>query len=541
MKRKLINKIIKDLAINKDFLPLLDEDGKLYYGNNARIIMKNTMGTFVAVELIDGDMMTSSEIEQYMNNSKIRLNNINEASYHYIIEVFLFNNATDEEKINKISEGQTRGGIKKKYLKSVIVDINSKKVDKCFKMPLFCFGVDNAIRNILNMESNWEDYENKQSEASENEKIDVFADNYNSDEFNINEILSQKENEMEFKLKASKPVITFLLIAVNVIVWALTNIYAAKSGKDINELQNLLGAKDNARIINGEIYRLIAPIFLHANLEHLVYNSLALYMVGINCERIFGHLKFTGIYFISGIIGYIASFMFTPNMAVGASGAIMGLFGAMLYFGILRPKIFARYFAVNVIVIVVMTLLNGFTKSGIDNYAHIGGLIGGFLAAGVLEYSGKKKWYLNRVLYIVLSVITIIGGFAYGITNNQNHSAVMMAQMSKLHDEKNWVKLEQVGEELLAMKLDVDSKRTALWEVAVAENMQEKNDEGIKHADELIPIAPPDGHYLKGLILIYMNRYEDSKKELLEAKRLGAKYKNIDELVGQIDSQMNRN
>gem|GEM_PF-3153167 len=74
----------------------------------------------------------------------------------------------------------------------------------------------------------------------------------------------------------------------------------------------------------------------------------------------------------AGIFGNILSFMFSPNAGVGASGAIFGLLGALLYFGLERPSLFKASFGANVIVMIVINLFYGFTKTGIDNFAHIG-------------------------------------------------------------------------------------------------------------------------------------------------------------------------
>ena len=98
----------------------------------------------------------------------------------------------------------------------------------------------------------------------------------------------------------------------------------------------LFGAKYNPLILEGEWWRLITPMFLHIGLIHLVMNSFALYYLGTAVERIYGRYRFLFIYLFAGFAGTLASFLFSPDsISAGASGGIFGLFGALLFFGIL--------------------------------------------------------------------------------------------------------------------------------------------------------------------------------------------------------------
>lgn len=172
--------------------------------------------------------------------------------------------------------------------------------------------------------------------------------------------------------------ITITLAALNVIVWVLMTLAGGSTRTDVL-LQ--FGAKDNALITSGEYWRLITPMFLHIGGLHLWFNSTALLALGGHVERINGSTRFLLIYFASGIFGSYASFVFTPAISAGASGAIFGLFGALLFFATKRPAIFGHTMGPGLITGLGINLILGFIIPGIDNFAHLGGLIGGFILA----------------------------------------------------------------------------------------------------------------------------------------------------------------
>ncbi len=143
------------------------------------------------------------------------------------------------------------------------------------------------------------------------------------------------------------------------------------------------GAKDNALILQGQYWRFITPIFLHANALHVGLNMFNLVILGVFLERLFGHLRFLLIYLLTGIIACIASFYFAPQeISVGASGAIFGLVGAYSIFVLVHRQAFPRGGIPALcwlLVVVALNLSIGFFVSNVDNYAHIGGLLSGCL------------------------------------------------------------------------------------------------------------------------------------------------------------------
>ncbi|OLB33698.1 MAG: hypothetical protein AUG45_07520 [Ktedonobacter sp. 13_1_20CM_3_54_15] len=156
--------------------------------------------------------------------------------------------------------------------------------------------------------------------------------------------------------------------------------------KDNNALSSVLiafGAKDNDLILQGQYWRFVTPIFLHANLLHLGLNMLNLAVLGVFLERLVGHIRFLLIYVTTGIVSIIASFYFMPQeISVGASGAIFGLVGAYSVFVLMHRRAFRKGgipALLWLIIVIAGNLSIGFFVPNVDNYAHLGGLLSGCL------------------------------------------------------------------------------------------------------------------------------------------------------------------
>ncbi|MBN1312456.1 MAG: rhomboid family intramembrane serine protease, partial [Anaerolineae bacterium] len=139
----------------------------------------------------------------------------------------------------------------------------------------------------------------------------------------------------------------------------------------------------NFLIVQGQLWRLFTPMFLHGGFVHLGVNSYSLYLIGPRVERSFGHFRFLAIYVLSGVAGSVVSFALGPYQSIGASGALFGLIGALVPMLYLNRKIFAntRQQIANIIIVIGLNLFYGFSAGGIDNWAHIGGLVSGLALA----------------------------------------------------------------------------------------------------------------------------------------------------------------
>jgi membrane associated rhomboid family serine protease len=186
------------------------------------------------------------------------------------------------------------------------------------------------------------------------------------------------------------------------------------------------GAKDNSLILQGQYWRFITPIFLHANALHIGLNMFNLVVLGVFLERLFGHLRFLLIYLLTGIISIIASFYFAPqDISIGASGAIFGLVGAYSIFVLVHRRAFPNggiSALLWLLFIVVLNLSIGFFVSNVDNYAHIGGLLSGCLlgwefapfyrlsASNVLvdKHDFRRSWPLALLTILGTLVLAIL-------------------------------------------------------------------------------------------------------------------------------------
>ncbi len=166
----------------------------------------------------------------------------------------------------------------------------------------------------------------------------------------------------------------------------------------------------------GEIYRLLTGTILHADIFHILFNSYALFVVGSMIEGYYGRGKYAVIYLVSAITGSLLSIIMSDVPSVGASGAIFGLLGALLYFGYHYRVYFGSVILGRVIPVIITNLAIGFMIKGVDNFAHIGGLIGGFLISKALGINSKDKksdkinGFILTAIYVIFLVILVIIG-----------------------------------------------------------------------------------------------------------------------------------
>lgn len=193
--------------------------------------------------------------------------------------------------------------------------------------------------------------------------------------------------------------VTKLLVGINLLVFVAMLAGGAGLWHSSNSVQLAWGANFGPATQDGEWWRLGSAMFLHFGAVHLTLNLWALWDGGQLVERMYGHVRFAGIYFISGLTGNLLSLVAHRGLAVsgGASGAIFGLYGALLIFlwrerHNLHPQEF-RWFFWGAFGFTAATLILGFLITGIDNAAHIGGFLTGMLAGIILArpVSGAKR------------------------------------------------------------------------------------------------------------------------------------------------------
>lgn len=186
-------------------------------------------------------------------------------------------------------------------------------------------------------------------------------------------------------------VVNVAMFLVEAILGGSGSLFRGPSGQALFDLGALFPP---AIAVGHQYWRLITPMFLHAGLIHLAFNSYALYLLGHLVEDAFGKGRFIGIYFISGFLASITSFAFGPpfEVAVGASGAIFGLLGAWVAFNYRRRT--SPMASANLrwaLMLIGLNVILGFSIPGIDWRAHFGGLVAGALVGTAMEGLGPRS------------------------------------------------------------------------------------------------------------------------------------------------------
>lgn len=205
-----------------------------------------------------------------------------------------------------------------------------------------------------------------------------------------------------------------LFLAIQVIVFILMTLLG---GSQNGTILILFGAKFNPAIQIGQYWRLITPMFVHIGWEHILFNSIFLYFLGNQMERIIGHGRFFIIYLLSGILGNVASFAFSPSISAGASTALFGLFGMIVYLS--RNHAYIRYFrelGMQYAALIIVNVVFGFLNGGVDNFGHIGGLVGGYLATAAISFRGDRKTTtIQRAAAVIAYLVAFAALFVLGM------------------------------------------------------------------------------------------------------------------------------
>ena len=183
------------------------------------------------------------------------------------------------------------------------------------------------------------------------------------------------------------PTATYAILGFTIVVYLLQMLSVAVYGYAVYQIDwlEIYGARFNTAIRAGEIWRFITPVFLHGSIPHIFFNMYALLSIGSFLERHFGHGRFALLYFLGAFSGNVFSFLLTGEngYSVGASTAVFGLVAAEVVFFFQNQKLFggqARQAIGNAVFIIAVNLFIGLSP-GIDNWGHVGGLLGGAMFA----------------------------------------------------------------------------------------------------------------------------------------------------------------
>lgn len=234
--------------------------------------------------------------------------------------------------------------------------------------------------------------------------------------FKITKDISIKNEEQNHRaeeiFKMKKPVVTYFLIFLNIFVFFLTYLFGNGSTDAMTLVK--FGANYAPLVKVGQIYRLFTSAFVHIGIFHLIFNMYVLYIIGRQLESFLGKIKYIIVYLFSAVSASLMSCLVSNNISAGASGAIFGLFGSMLYFGYHYRIYLGNVLTSQIIPLILFNLLFGFMISGVDNAAHIGGLIGGILITIALGLKYKSTnfekingWIVSGIYIFFLSYMLV--------------------------------------------------------------------------------------------------------------------------------------
>ncbi|WP_417899606.1 rhomboid family intramembrane serine protease [Bacillus haimaensis] len=341
----------------------------------------------------------------------------------------------------------------------------------------------------------------------------------------------KKEKEL---FQFGKPLFTYLFIAIQLIVFFFLE---TNGGSQNTETLIKYGAKFNPLILDGEWWRFFTPIFLHIGIIHLLLNTLALYYLGTAVERIYGNTRFLFVYLFAGFAGSLASFVFTPSISAGASGAIFGCFGALLFVGIAYPKLFLRTMGMNILVLIGVNLTIGFAIPGIDNAGHIGGLIGGFLAAAIVHLPKHVK-PRPRIIGLLLACTITFYMLDYGYNNENPYTRISEAETLLQNGE-----YDKARDILLPLEEQKEEYPEVLFYLSFIDIKKGRLEDAESRLVDVTSLQPDfhEAHYNLALVYLELKKTEKalvSIERAIEIEEDGANYQNLrSKIIQSLDSE----
>ena len=282
-------------------------------------------------------------------------------------------------------------------------------------------------------------------------------------------------SRFSLNLAGGQAPVTWALLTVNVLVW-LAMEYTGSS-EDTDVLLDF-GAMFGPLIADGEYWRLFTAMFLHVGLMHLLLNGFGLFVFGRVVERVYGSVQFAVIYLLAGLSGGVASYLINSiSIGAGASGAIFGVLGAFAAYFFAHREVLGeagRQTLWGILVMAGINLTFGFSTPGIDNWAHVGGLVGGF-AVG-LAFIARPAMPPNvfsfpspptitsrvppRVWLLPLMVAAIVGGTWLGTVTLPDNPDSHLYSAERLLDRRSYD--EALDEIATALQLNPGSGRAYL-------------------------------------------------------------------------------
>jgi rhomboid protease GluP len=326
-------------------------------------------------------------------------------------------------------------------------------------------------------------------------------------------------------LPMGRPILTYVLLAANALVFLAMTV---AGGSTDTEVLIRFGAKVNALIAEGEVWRLFTSMFLHIGLMHLAFNSYALFALGLEVERLYGSARFLVIYLLAGLWGSLASFALGQGLSAGASGAIFGLLGVLVAFFLRHRDMFGafgRQRLISLLGVVGVNLFLGITTPGIDNLAHLGGLLSGAALGWALAPDYQMRLDISRgsrvvdgnsllaKWWVVLLALLLLAGGTYGAMDAQSQSAPAL-----IYQGRNALQGGDVAaaEALFRQAVARDgSSAEAYFYLGVTLSQQDRFAEAAEAYQAVVRLRPAmaEAHWNLALAYVKLNRPADAVAE----------------------------
>ena len=236
-----------------------------------------------------------------------------------------------------------------------------------------------------------------------------------------NQTTEVPRERIRIKMPQAKPVATISLIVFTSVIFVFQFLQKATNNMDT---LFLLGGKINPLITAGQVWRLITPVFLHSSIPHLAFNMYALYIIGRNLERFYGHGRFLILYFLGAFGGNVLSYVLTPANSLGASTAVFAILAAEGVFIFENRKLFGpqrtRQMISNLVMVTLINLSFGLIPGfNVDNWGHIGGILGGIFfawkAGPILQIKGQPPFFemtdTREKSEVLITALIVLAGF----------------------------------------------------------------------------------------------------------------------------------
>jgi len=207
----------------------------------------------------------------------------------------------------------------------------------------------------------------------------------------------------------------YYLVAINVIVFIA--LHLSNSFIEPNYIINNFAKNIYGIAYDGQFYRLFTAIFIHESVTHLLFNCMAIIILGKPVEMIFGKNKFLIIFLVSGLFGSLTSFIFSVNTSIGASGGVFGMFGVHIYLFLRDKDKYLKVFGYDMFKLLALNVIIGFMLPAIDFWGHFGGILGGLLATFTLGLYHQYKLNKHMVIGLLVTVILFAGSFVLSYNN----------------------------------------------------------------------------------------------------------------------------